>query len=324
MPDTSPSEIEALLRAVRGRSLLVVGDLCLDEYRYGAVTAIAKEAPVACLDEAERLIAPGQAANVAANAAVLGGEVRVVAVLGADGEGRRLNALLGELGVDTGGVLELAERPTTAKLKLVATAPDEQHVFHSYRERRGPLADDVIEWLRGLIVEAGADCAAVVVSDYGNGVVDDRLLETVRSINKPWLADTRDDLGRFAGAACLKPNRREVELWWRCGSGGTASLADKAAGCRRELGLDWLCVTRGRLGMDLYHADGRLRREALCAPRRVVDATGAGDTVSAALGLALAAGLNPTGAVELASCAAADVVARPGTSLPRLEKGGPE
>jgi len=315
MDSTQPQRPGELLERLRGLPVLVVGDLCLDEYRYGPVRAIAQEAPVACLDEAERVRVPGQAANVAANLAGLGARVSVVALLGTDEAGGRLRGLLEAVSVALDGVLE-SSRPTTEKLKLVATEPDGQHVYHCYRESREPL--ELAEEARLLrsLEDPLRECAAVVVSDYGNGVVGDVLLESIRSVKKPWVADTRNDLGGFHGAGCLKPNRREVELWWRDRGGGEVAFADKAESCRRELGLDWLCVSRGSRGLELYHAEGRERLPALCPPHLVVDFTGAGDTVSAALGLALAGGCRPEEAARLASLAAADVVARPGTSTP--------
>jgi rfaE bifunctional protein kinase chain/domain len=312
-----PSPPERLLEKIAGRKVLVVGDPCLDEYRYGPVGAIAREAPVACLDERERVYAPGQATNVAANAAALGGRVTVVGVLGDDPAGERLAGLLRERGVDFAGVV-LPGRPTTDRLKIAATEPDAQHVFHSYREERSPLAPEtagrLLDTARGRLAKSDA----VVVSDYSNGAVFPEMIALVRSSGRPWAGDTRNPLQDMAGATCLKPNAREVRLW-AAGSDESdwGALCER---CRRELGLRWLCLTLGDSGLELYHDGGLEKTPALCPRHLVRDHTGAGDTVTAVLGLALAAGLTPAETTALASWAAADVVAQTGTSVPRLPR----
>jgi rfaE bifunctional protein kinase chain/domain len=312
-----PSPPERLLEKIAGCELLVVGDPCLDEYRYGPVGAIAREAPVACLDERERVYAPGQATNVAVNAAALGGRVTVVGVLGDDSAGERLSDLLRERGVAFAGTV-LPDRPTTDRLKLVATEPDAQHVFHSYRETRSPLDDGDAWRLLEAVRERLPRSDAAIVSDYSNGAVFGEMVSLVRDSGRPWAGDTRSPLEHLAGASCLKPNAREVRLW-AAGSEGSdwGALCER---CRRELGLRWLCLTLGDSGLELYHGGGVEKSSALCPPHLVRDHTGAGDTVTAALGLALAAGLTPEETVELASWAAADVVAQPGTSTPRLPR----
>ncbi len=310
-----PSPPERLLKKIAGREVLVVGDPCLDEYRYGPVGAIAREAPVACLDERERVYAPGQATNVAANAAALGGRVTVVGVLGDDPAGERLTGLLRERGVAFAGVIS-PDRPTTDRLKIAATEPDAQHVFHSYREERSPLDSDtagrLLNTVRGLLSHSDA----VVVSDYSNGAVFPEMISLVRDSGRPWAGDTRNPLQDMAGATCLKPNAREVRLW---GADSEASdwrtLCER---CRRELDLQWLCLTLGDSGLELYHDGGREKASALCPRHLVRDHTGAGDTVTAVLGLSLAASLTPAETTALASWAAADVVAQPGTSVPRV------
>lgn len=310
-----PSPPERLLEKIAGREVLVVGDPCLDEYRYGPVGAIAREAPVACLDERERVYAPGQATNVAANAAALGGRVTVVGVIGDDPAGERLTGLLREWGVDFAGVVR-PDRPTTDRLKIVATEPDAQHVFHSYREQRSPLDPDtavrLLEAVRGRLAKSDA----VVVSDYSNGAVFPEMIALVRESGRPWAGDTRNPLVNFSGATCLKPNAREVRLW--AADSETSDLGALCERCRRELNLQWLCLTLGDDGLELYHDAGLEKTAALCPRHLVRDHTGAGDTVTAVLGLALAAGLTPAETTALASWAAADVVAQTGTSVPRV------
>ncbi len=307
-----------MLGRLAGRRVLVIGDPCLDEYRFGPVKAIAKEAPVACLNERNRVYAPGQATNVAANAAALGGRVTVIGVLGDDPAGRRLLVLLRERGVGFDGVIS-GDRPTTDRLKLVATEPDAQHVFHSYREENSPLAR--VE--RGRLLDEARDhlprADAVVVSDYSCGAVFSPMINLVKESGKPWVGDTRAHLENLAGATSLKPNEWEVRLWARRAAlEEEADLGGICERCRRDLDLRWLCLTLGHHGLDLYHEGGVEKASALCPPHLVRDHTGAGDTVTAVLGLALAAGLTPGETAELASWAAADVVAQPGTSVPRV------
>lgn len=318
MRSETPKPPKGLLVRLAGHRVLVLGDPCLDEYRFGPVKAIAKEAPVACLNEMDRVYAPGQATNVAANAAALGGRVTVIGVLGDDPAGRHLLALLRERGVEFDGVIS-GDRPTTDRLKLVATEPDAQHVFHSYREENSPLARAervrLLEKMRYHLLRADA----VIVSDYSCGSVFEEIVAFVRESGKPWVGDTRTSLETLAGATSLKPNEREIRLWAR--RTALAEETDLGVICelyRRELDLRWLCLTRGHLGLELYHGGGVERSSALCPLHLVRDHTGAGDTVTAVLGLALAAGLTPGETAELASWAAADVVAQSGTSVPRV------
>jgi rfaE bifunctional protein kinase chain/domain len=312
-----PKPPEELLRRIAGRRVLVVGDPCLDEYRYGTVRAIAREAPVACLGEEERVHVPGQATNVAVNVVALGGRATVVGVLGGDAAGGCLLELLRERGVEFAGVIS-PDRPTTDRLKLVATEPDAQHVFHSYREENSPLAQGEGERLLDKARDHLLSSDAVIVSDYSCGSVFGGMVDLVRESGRPWVGDTRNRLETMAGATCLKPNGREVYLWAERHGSSVESFGETCELCRRELGLRWLCLTLGGGGLELYNEGGVERSPALCPPHLVRDHTGAGDTVSAVLGLALAAGLTPGETATLASWAAADVVAQPGTSVPRL------
>ena len=309
----------SLLEKVAGRRILVIGDPCLDEYRYGPVGAIAKEAPVSCLAENKRDYAPGQAANVAANTAALGGSVTHLGILGDDPPGARLSSILREAGVGFDGVVS-PDRPTTDRLKLVATDPDTQHVFHSYREENSPLnrEDKVLLLDRARAHLPRAD--AVILSDYMGGTVFTEMVDLVRESGRPWVGDTRSPLETLRDAHSLKPNEREVRLWARGAGIEGADFDEVCDTCRRKLALRWLCLTRGSRGLTLFHEAGFERIAALCPSHLVRDHTGAGDTVTAVLGLALAAGLSPAESAELASWAAADVVAQSGTSLPRIPR----
>jgi D-beta-D-heptose 7-phosphate kinase/D-beta-D-heptose 1-phosphate adenosyltransferase len=301
-----------------------VGDPCLDENVYGCVNAVAREAPVVALEVAERVYAPGQAANVAANAAALGARVSFAGLVGPDEQGARLAELLGALGVAAGGLVQEEGRPTTHKVKFVGREPQrhDQHLFHAYRQVTAAPSPASGRKLRAYIARALDAAEALVLSDYDNGVLGSRfvrwLLEKSAKRRLISVVNARGDLGKFRGAVAAVANVEELERAAGRRADGEPALAEAMEAAAARLRLRYLVITAGREGMAVWPVRGGVARLGPVA-RAVVDVTGAGDTVTAALAAALGAGADLYAAAELANRAAAAVVAREGTAVARAE-----
>lgn len=296
----------------------------MDENVYGRVKTVAKEAPVLALEVAERVYAPGQAANVAANAAALGARVSFAGVVGPDEHGARLAALLEGLGADVGGLVREEGRPTTHKVKFVGREPQrhDQHLFHAYRQDTAPPSPASAKKLRAYVSRALDTADALVLSDYGNGVLGTRfagwLVAESRRRKVVSVVNARGALGKFRGAAAAVANREELErsAGRKAIAGGDLAAAMKAAAAK--LGVRYLVITAGSEGMAVWPVRGGAARLEPAAGT-VVDVTGAGDTVTAALAAALGAGAGLYAAAQIANRAAAAVVAREGTAVARAE-----
>ena len=160
--------LTALLEQMRGRRVVVIGDAMLDRYLIGDTERISPEAPVPVVSVTERRLALGGAANVAANVAALGGQAQLVAVVGTDHDGTALRGELGRLGIGDRFLLELPDRPTTTKTRVVARG---QQVVRIDEEEAGELAGETAARLAALVTEAVAQADAVLLEDYDKGVL---------------------------------------------------------------------------------------------------------------------------------------------------------
>ena len=296
------------------RRVLVVGDVMLDRYWFGAVERISPEAPVPVLHvqrEQDRL---GGAANVALNVKTLGGQVTLLSMVGQDEPARRLTQLLHEQGVAT----VLGQDPslqTIVKLRLIGRSQQMLRVDFEQEPDHEVLTQMLTDFERELDRHD-----VVLFSDYGKGGLAHipRMIELARAAGKPVLIDPKgSDYARYAGASVITPNRSElmqvVGSWQN-----EAELERKAQDLRERLGLRALLLTRSEDGMSLFEADRISHVKAQV--REVADVTGAGDTVIATLALMLACGLPLEQAMEIANRAGGLVVAKFGTSTVSYEE----
>jgi rfaE bifunctional protein kinase chain/domain len=293
---------------VAASRVLVVGDVMLDRYWFGAVERISPEAPVPVVRvsrEEERL---GGAANVALNAKTLGAQVTLLTVVGADEAAARLRTLLERQGVRT-LLGEDAALQTIVKLRIIGRS---QQLLRADFESEP--ANEVLAQMTGDFERALPDHDLVLFSDYGKGGLAHipRMIELARAAGKPVLVDPKgSDYRRYAGADLVTPNRAEmaqvVGTW-----SGEADLQARAEALRAELGLGAVLVTRSEQGMSLFDSGAPLHVPAQA--REVFDVTGAGDTVIATLAVLLAAGATAREAVPLANKAGGIVVGRFGTA----------
>lgn len=285
----------------------------LDRYWTGSVDRISPEAPVPVVRvEAERW-ALGGAGNVAANVVALGAGCEVVGGVGADSEGELLRDHLDSIGVGTAGLLELKDRPTTVKTRIMAR---HQHVTRIDREISTDISPEEGETLSDSVRSLRTACNATALEDYNKGVMVPALIRAILSSGKENSTPTVVDPKRmrffeFYGASVFKPNSRELE-----DALGERLQPDDSAWMERvrtKLDCETLLLTLGEEGMAIQGADGSFLRIPTAA-REVYDVSGAGDTVTAVMSVALAVGATPVEAAILANHAAAVGVGKAGVA----------
>jgi rfaE bifunctional protein kinase chain/domain len=318
---------ERLLGLVDGftsRRVLIVGDIIADEFIYGEVARISREAPVLILKyDATEMIAGG-AGNAANNVAALGGRARLTGLVGADPEGRRL---LGSFhpGVDRTHIVRARQYRTPVKTRILAGGihSAKQQVVRIDRESEWPLTDSVSRALTEKLPPLLDECDAVVLSDYGSGLITPALADMVRAavarrsrrMAVPVLVDTRYRLLEYRGLTTCTPNESEVEQVLGIDIGDDAAVLERAGRLLlRRTGMSAVLITRGSRGMALFQPKQETIHIPIFGSDEVADVTGAGDTVIATFGLALAAGASFYEAARLANYAGGLVVMKRGTA----------
>ncbi|MCA1816895.1 MAG: PfkB family carbohydrate kinase [Acidobacteria bacterium] len=309
-----------LVREFARRRVAVVGDAVADQFLYGEIGRVSREAPVLILRHERTETVPGGAANCANNLASLGARSSLVAVVGGDEAGRALVEKLGAAGVDCRGVIASGSRRTTTKVRVLAGHAHslKQQVIRVDYEGE-PLEDSAVKSELGARLRAAADGAdAIIVSDYNYGVASGVVVETLREIARardlPVLVDSRFRLTEFAGFTSATPNEDELEHTVGARLDEDAQLARAATDLLSRLEHRALLVTRGKHGMLLVEKDQRPTQIAAVGEREAVDVTGAGDTVIATYALALASGATFAEAARLANHAGGIVVMKRGTA----------
>lgn len=293
----------------------VIGDLMLDSYLYGDVNRISPEAPVLVVRALSEKSVPGGAANVAVNLASLGVHVHVVGATGLDEARDRLVERLQAWGlIDAAGIVPVPGRPTTKKLRVVGA---HQQIVRIDEEETSPFDPQTEDRLVAAAARAIEPADVVLISDYGKGVLSDRVLFAVMAMataaGKAILVDPkRTDLSAYRGATILTPNRKELTTATRlpCETDDEALAAARQA--QDACGTNIL-LTRSEKGMSFFPLDGEPIHLPTVA-QDVFDVSGAGDTVLAALGASIAAGFPVREAMRLANHAAGIVVAKLGTA----------
>jgi rfaE bifunctional protein kinase chain/domain len=309
----------SIVRRFPQRRILVVGDSVADQFVYGAISRVSREAPVFILAHEHTETVPGGAANCAVNLASLGAAVSLISVAGEDEAGRSLVEKLTASGVDCSGLLTSPALQTTRKMRILAGQlhSTRQQVIRVDYEGK-PLSDPELRArLRERVLEQAQAADAVIISDYNYGVADAEMATFTRDAAMarkiPIFADSRFSLPNFSGFTSATPNQDEVEqLLGKQFSDGDLELA--AEQLREQLGYRALLVTRGSQGMMLLEDGvGPVDIEAVGA-REPVDVTGAGDTVMAAYSLALASDSSFPDAARIANYAGGLVVMKRGTA----------
>ena len=317
---THHSSLAEFIPRFAERKVVVVGDLLADQFQYGEISRVSREAPVLILRHERTETVPGGAANCAVNLAALGAQVELVGVVGADEAGRALRESLRKAGVECGEILELAGQPTTTKTRILAGQlhSTRQQVLRIDYECRAPDDNDLRARLAARLRKAARDADALIISDYGYGAASETITTEAFAIARedkiPCLVDSRFALANFAGATAATPNEDEVEKLLNRQFANIADLTNAAAGLREKLQLQALLVTRGSHGMLLLEQNKEPLEIPAVGALEPVDVTGAGDTVIATYALALACGASFAQAAQLANHAGGLVVMKRGTA----------
>ena len=301
--------------------ILVIGDLILDEYIWGAINRISPEAPVPILETKSENLALGGAANVANNLIALGCEVHLVGAIGRDEKGERLLSLISGQGINTEGIFRFVHRPTTSKIRIVA---HNQQVLRIDKEDNRPITEETeskfVQHINKILPEM--DC--IICSDYHKGVLTEKVFKAIthraKNSKKRVLVDPKSsDFTLYKGATLITPNQHEVERAVPIKVQDKIGL-DRAAEYLLNLThAEVLLITRGKDGMMLYQN----KEEPVdidTQAKEVFDVTGAGDTVVSVLGMALAIGFNYKDSAWLSNMAASIVVGKVGTATVTLNE----
>jgi rfaE bifunctional protein kinase chain/domain len=315
------TRVADILRTLRERNVVVLGDVMLDEFVWGDVTRISPEAPVPVVDVRRESVHLGGAANVLANLVALGARGTVVGVIGNDDAGKRLRTGLRELVTGANDNLIVDEvRPSTIKTRIIAHS---QLVVRADRESRTPVSPQIEEQIISSIKEALREANAFVVSDYDKGVVTPRILGEILPFayeRVPVLIDPKlRNFNFYRPATLVTPNHHEALRMSDSEDHSDNGSHHAASVIRKKLGCDAVLITRGDRGMMLLESDSE-PVYVKTAAREVYDVTGAGDTVIAALAAALASGTSMLEAATLANHAAGIVVGKVGTATATAEE----
>ena len=311
----SPKRVSEILQNIADRRLVVLGDLMLDEFVWGDVTRISPEAPVPVVDIRRESVHPGGAANVLANLVALGAQATLIGVIGGDSAGERLRAALAQTSPQAGDFIVVdRSRPSTIKTRIIAHS---QLVVRADREMKTPVNVEIEEKIISNLKNALGDAHALIVSDYDKGVVTRRILGEILPLayeHMPVLIDPKlRNFDSYRPATMITPNHHEALRMSNLEENSDDNLHLAARTIRNRLRCDSVLITRGDKGMLLLEGDGQPIYVETAA-REVFDVTGAGDTVIATLGAALAAGSTLVEAAALANHAAGIVVGKVGTA----------
>jgi rfaE bifunctional protein kinase chain/domain len=316
------ADVLALIDALPGRRVAVIGDAIADEFVYGRVARVSREAPVLILEYDSTQVVPGGAGNAANNIAAMGGSALLAAVIGRDEPGRRLMKALHRR-VNPRPLVRSARRSTTIKTRILAGGihSAKQQVVRIDRLAGGSLDKTTRDAFFRSAVSAALRSDAVLVSDYGGGLVSPAIVSKIRGELKraghpvPILVDSRYRLLSYSGLTASTPNESEVEQALDIRINDDARALERAGRqILEKTKMQAVLITRGSRGMALFVPGAPTVHIPIFGSDEIADVTGAGDTVMAALTLALAAGATFELAARLANYAGGLVVMKRGTA----------
>ena len=313
--------LQLILEGMRSKCIMVIGDLMIDEYIWGKVERISPEAPVPVVEVSSELFNLGGAGNVANNLLNLGARVIINAVRGNDRHGDILVGILEDLKVPTDSIFVDPKRTTTVKTRIIAHT---QQVARIDKEDRSLITDALRKKIINSYQEALPDIDALIISDYGKGVVSKKLIGEVvppaRKKGIPVCVDPKErNFPYYRNVSAITPNVKELSFGAGIKIEEYDHLIQAAHKVKSMLGCDMVLVTRGEHGMSLFEEDGH-PVDIPTTAKAVFDVTGAGDTVIACFTLAWASGATPREAAIIANVAAGLVVAEVGAASVPWEK----
>jgi D-beta-D-heptose 7-phosphate kinase / D-beta-D-heptose 1-phosphate adenosyltransferase len=312
------SSFETVLDQFGRKRVLVVGDIMLDRFVYGHVARISPEAPAPVIETAGPVDVVGGSGNVVRNIVSLGAACEIVAVVGRDDAARSVGSHLAAMKVSTDGLIEVEGRVTTVKTRFVAYLHN-THLLRADTEETTPVGQKVEDTIIAAVQSRIGAVDVMILSDYAKGVLTPRVvaaaIAAARQARKPIVVDPKGlDYARYRGATALTPNVAELAQALRHSvKNDEAAVRVAAQALADEVECESVLVTRGERGALIVSRDGEAASFDATA-RRVVDVSGAGDTVVASFALALVSEAGIRNAARLANVAAGVVVAKRGTS----------
>lgn len=314
-------ELEEIFPHIQAKKVLVVGDIMLDEYIWGGVSRISPEAPVPVVEVQTEELRLGGAANVAANVRSLEGHPILIGVVGDDAAAERVTENLARSGIDGSGLVVDKGRPTTIKTRVIAGS---QQIVRFDKEERQEVRGESLTKLFRSAEERLREVDGLIISDYGKGVIGGTLLqwlipEALR-LNRLIAVDPKENhFPLYRGVTVITPNHKEAGI--ACGMEIKTEEDLNAVGLSllSKIGTQGVLITRGAQGMRLFER-GKPPVQIDTVAREVYDVVGAGDTVVAALTLALTAGANLEQAARISNYAAGVVVGKKGTATVTIEE----
>ncbi|MFW6386604.1 MAG: bifunctional heptose 7-phosphate kinase/heptose 1-phosphate adenyltransferase [Bacillota bacterium] len=314
------SDLVSYINKFKTKSILVLGDIIGDEFIEGNPERLSREAPVLILRQQERRILPGGAANAGNNICSLGGDVKILGLVGKDESGKALLNCMQEKGMNISRILKTGSRPTTLKTRVLAGGKQvvKQQIVRIDQLDSSPVGRDCERIIIERFYKLVDDVDAILLSDYGNGLFTSAVIEEVLlaadELGKIVAVDSRYSLPDFRGASIATPNLEEAGMVVGREIKSQREVEEAGKSILGEMDLDHLLITQGGDGMTLFAGRNNPVHIPAANFTEVYDVTGAGDTVVGTLVLALASGASPLGAVRLANYAAGIVVRKSGVA----------
>jgi rfaE bifunctional protein kinase chain/domain len=317
-----PAQLLSVVDAIRERTVAVIGDVVADEFVYGRVARVSREAPVLILEYDSTEVVPGAGGNAANNVAALGGRAILTGVIGRDEPGRRLTEALHKR-VDSRLIVRIPDHHTSIKTRILAGGVHsaKQQVVRIDRAVKSTVSRATRTLFERRAFEAAMKADAVLISDYGLGMVSPAFVSKLRSSMRkegrpvPILVDSRYRVLEYRGLTACTPNESEVEQALGVRINDDRGVLERAG---RDLlertDMQAVLITRGSRGMALFVPDAPTVHIPIFGSDEIADVTGAGDTVMATMALALAGGTTFEGAARLANYAGGIVVMKRGTA----------
>ena len=321
MTKTKKEKFKKIISNFCKARVLIIGDLILDEFLWGDVSRISPEAPVPVVWVRSESFMPGGAANVANNIRALGAKVYLAGVVGNDGRGRILTDELKNKGMDVEGIVIDGERPTTLKTRVIA---HHQQVVRIDKEKMAGLDSGLIDRIIDYVKEIINRIDAIIIEDYGKGVITPRLLQEVLRLakrhNKIVTVDPKEEhFHYYKGVTAITPNHHEAAQAAGIKAKDGDSMVRIGKMLLNKLKCEAVLVTLGENGMQLFEKKGRITHIPTVA-QDVFDVSGAGDTVIGTFTLSLAAGSPMIDAARISNFAAGIVVGKVGIAVVTQEE----
>src|SRR3989338_3286796 len=310
------TKLNSIISNFKNTNVLVIGDIILDEFIWGDVSRISPEAPVPVVWVKRESFMPGGASNVANNLRSLGARTYLAGVIGDDERGATLKGALEQKGIDTSGIMIDESRPTTLKTRIVA---QHQQVVRIDKEKVDTLSDALISRIINCAKELIDKIYAVIIEDYGKGVITPKLLKYIvplaKAHKKIISVDPKEErLKYYHGITLITPNNHEASKAVGFEIKDNATLKKAGEEMLKKFKCKIALITLGENGMAVFQKDKTMKHIPTVA-QEVFDVSGAGDTVIACYTLALAAGANPVEAAHISNYAAGIVVGKVGIAI---------